>query len=313
MNNDHLQLGKTEITITPMGLGTMQWGDIDIHHRDDHKIDSTVSEIYKTTLNAGINFFDTAEIYGNGRSEIHLGKCLEQINGQVIIATKFMPFPWRLAKNQLRLALMRSLKRLGLDHVDLYQVHWPFPPVPIKTWMDEMADVYADGLIRGVGVSNYSPTQTRIAYEALAKYNIPLASNQVKYSLLDRRPENNGLVNLCQQLGITIIAYSPLEKGILTGKYTPDHLPAGFRSWRYNKVFISKITPLMDSLIKIGKAHNDKTPAQVALNWLICKGAVPIPGARDQKQALDNAGGFGWQMSDEEISQLNVTSRNVPI
>lgn len=305
MNSKYLQLGKTGIKISPMGLGTMQWGDIDIPETENRKLDSKVSGIYKTTINAGINFFDTAEIYGSGRSEIHLGECLAEMNGHVIVATKFMPFPWRLGKKQLRFVLLNSLQRLGLDHVDLYQVHWPIPPVSIKSWMDAMADVFADGLIRAVGVSNYSPAQTRVAFEELAKHSIPLASNQVKYSLLDRRPEKSGLTDLCRQLGITIIAYSPLEKGILSGKYTPDHLPSGFRSWHYNKVFLKKITPLLDMLTKIGREHTGKTPAQVALNWLICKGAVPIPGARNQQQALDNAGGLGWELMDEEVTKLD--------
>jgi aryl-alcohol dehydrogenase-like predicted oxidoreductase len=311
VNSDYLQLGKTGIKISPMGLGTMQWGDINILETNNRKIDSKVSGIYKTTIDAGINFFDTAEIYGSGRSEIHLGECLAEIKGHVIVATKFMPYPWRLEKKQLRLALLNSLQRLCLNHVDLYQVHWPLPPVPIKSWMDAMADVFADGLIRAVGVSNYSPAQTKVAFEELAKHNIPLASNQVKYNLLDRRPEKSGLADLCRQLGVTIIAYSPLEKGILTGKYTPDHLPSGFRSWRYNKVFLTKITPLMDMLINIGKEHAGKTPAQGALNWLICKGAVPIPGARIQQQAIENAGGLGWELMDEEVTKLDDISQMV--
>ena len=134
-------------------------------------------------------------------------------------------------------------------------MHWPFPPVQYQSWMDAMSDVVADGLIRAVGVSNYSPTQTTIAFEALAKLKIPLASNQVRYSLLDRHPERSGLVDLCKKLDITIIAYSPLEKGILTGKYTPDNVPTGFRSWRYNKTYLIKIEPLLNALREIGKAH----------------------------------------------------------
>jgi len=311
MTNKFIQLGKTEINISPIGLGLLQWGDIKLPDQPDASVDKNIRETFTVTLDAGINFFDTAEMYGNGRSEIYLGKCLKEISKDVVVATKFMPFPWRLTKGELRSALLRSLKRIGLTHVDLYQMHWPFPPIGIKSWMDAMSDVIADGLIHAVGVSNYSPTQTKIAFEALARHHIPLASNQVKYSLLDRHPERSGLVELCKKLDITIIAYSPLEKGILTGKYTPDNIPSGFRSWRYNKTYLIKIEPLLNTLREIGEAHANMTPTKVALNWLMCKGAVPIPGARNMIQAQENTGSLGWQLSGEDVSKLDKISNEV--
>jgi aryl-alcohol dehydrogenase-like predicted oxidoreductase len=304
-------LGKTQINISPIGLGTMQWGDIKINDQSDSNVDKDIREVFQATLDAGINFFDTAEIYGNGRSETHIGKYLEEISNNVVVATKFMPFPWRLTKGELRSALRKSLKRLGLSHVDLYQIHWPIPPIPIQSWMDAMSDAFADGLIRAVGVSNFSPYQTSLAFEALARRRITLASNQVKYSLLDRNPERSGLVELCKKLEVTIIAYSPLEKGILTGKYTPTNLPPDLRSWRYNKTCLMRIAPLTDALHEIGEAHAGMTPVKVALNWLICKGAVPIPGAKNKKQALENAGGLGWQLSTEEVARLDRISDDV--
>jgi aryl-alcohol dehydrogenase-like predicted oxidoreductase len=306
-----IPLGKTEINISHLGLGTMQWGDIKLHDPPNSIDDKDIRQVFQTTLDAGINFFDTAEIYGNGRSEIHLGKYLKDSSKKVIVATKFMPYPWKLTKNELRSSLVKSLKRLGLERVDLYQIHWPIPPVAIQSWMDAMSDAVADGLICAVGVSNYSPSQTTIAYEALAKHHIPLASNQVKYNLLDRRPEQSGLVDLCKKLDITIIAYSPLEKGILTGKYTPNSLPRGLLSWKYNKTFLLKIEPLLNALNEIGQAHAGLTPAKVALNWLLCKGSVPIPGARNDKQAQENAGGLGWQLNAEEVERLDKISKNV--
>jgi aryl-alcohol dehydrogenase-like predicted oxidoreductase len=308
---NQIQLGKTDIKVSPLGLGTMQWGDREFSNYRDGRIEPNLSDIYRTTIDAGINFFDTAEMYGRGRSELHLGACLKNINDKVIVATKFMPFPWRLSKGELRSALLNSLNRLGLDHIDLYQMHWPLPPVPIRTWMDAMADAVADGLIRAIGVSNYNPNQTQTAFEALEKHHIPLATNQVKYSLLDRRPEFSGLVDLCTQIGVTIIAYSPIERGILTGKYTLNNRPSGFRSWRYNKAYLTKIEILMTELHKIGSSHSDKTPAEVALNWLICKGAVPIPGARNKAQAQDNAGSIGWRLNPEEIYRLDDISNRI--
>jgi aryl-alcohol dehydrogenase-like predicted oxidoreductase len=256
----------------------------------------------------GINFYDTAEMYGSGKSELYLGRYLKEISDKVAVATKFMPYPWRLTKGELRSALHRSLNRLGLNRVDLYQMHWPFPPVSISSWMDAMADAVSEGLIRAVGVSNYSRSQTQIAYDALAKRNIPLASNQVKYSLLDRHPERSGLVDLCKELGITLIAYSPLEKGILTGKYSPKNQPQGFMAWRYNKPYLTKIEPILSTLGEIGEAHGGKKPAAIALNWLMCKGVVPIPGARNSNQAQDNTGALSWKLSDAEVDRLDRVS-----
>lgn len=307
---NYINLGQTEIKISPIGLGIMQWGALAIN-KIETKPNNNALEIYLTASDAGINFFDSAEMYGNGRSEIHFGRCMKLQPRDIVIATKFMPYPWRLSKGELRSSLLRSLKRLGVSHVDLYQMHWPIPPVTINNWMDAMSDAVSDGLIRAVGVSNYSPTQTVKAYEALARHHIPLASNQVRYSLLDRRPEHSGLVELCQKLNITMIAYSPLEKGLLTGKYTPDNLPSGNRSWRYNRNYVIKIEPLLDAIYQIGQAHNGMTYAQVALNWITYKGIVPIPGARNQQQARDNAGGLGWQLTTEEKERLDNISDDI--
>lgn len=311
MKASYIKLGKTDIDISLMGLGIMQWGDFKLTSQPDSESNNHIQQIFQISRDSGINFFDTAEIYGNGRSEIYLGQFLSNKSNDIVVASKFMPFPWRLTKGELRSALLNSLKRMGLEHIDLYQVHWPFPPVAIRTWMDAMADAVADGLIRSVGVSNYSTPQTKIAYEALSKRHIPLASNQVKYNLIDRRPERSGLVALCRELGITIIAYSPLEKGILTGKYTPNHLPRGLLSRKYNRIYLQKLEPLMNTLVQIGQTHAGMAPAKVALNWLICKGAVPIPGARNSVQAQENAGAIGWHLSDEEVNNLNKISEDI--
>ncbi|NJD61070.1 MAG: aldo/keto reductase [Anaerolineae bacterium] len=302
---EELTLGKTDIWISPIGFGLMQWADYKTNYNESSNGNDVVSQMYHIALQAGINLFDTAEAYGNGRSELLLGDCLRRDPQKIIVATKFMPYPWRLNKRELRSALIRSLSRLGLDHIDLYQMHWPFPPISIPTWMEAMASVVKEGLVRSVGVSNYSVTQTQLAFDTLAKYNIPLASNQVKFNLLDQRPIQSGLVELCSQLGITIIAYSPLEKGLLTGKYTTERLPRGLLSWRYNKSMMVKISPLLNILQEVSDVHDNTTPGQVALNWLVCKGAVPIPGARNLKQANENAGAMLWSLTDDEVDRLD--------
>jgi len=311
ISEKYISLGKTDIKISPIGLGIMQWGDIKTPNQPDIEIKKDIQEIFRVSLDMGVYFFDTAEIYGNGQSERNLGVCLKEASEKIVVASKFMPFPWRLSKRELRSALNASLKRLGLVNLDLYQIHWPFPPVPIKNWMDAMADAFKEGLIRAVGVSNYSAHQTEIAFDMLSKQGIPLASNQVKYSLLDRHPEKFGLVDLCKKLNITIIAYSPLEKGILTGKYTSENPPAGYRYWRYSKSFLKKIELLLNELNEIGKNHGGMSPAQVSLNWLTSKGVVPIPGAKNMLQAKENAGAMGWQLSSNEVEQLDIISESI--
>lgn len=306
--NDKIELGKTGIYISRLGMGLMQWGDITLPSQMVKAEEKVVLPMFEEALDRGITFFDTAEMYGNGKSELHLNLCLKAISSNIVIATKFMPFPWRLSKGELKRALNNSLKRIGISQVDLYQMHWPFPPVRISSWMEAMADVVADGLIKAVGVSNYSPNQTEIAFDTLAQHNIPLASNQVKFNLLDRHPDRSGLVDKCNKLGVTIIAYSPLEKGLLTGKYSAEHLPQGLLAWRYNKSFITKIKPLFNTLSEIGETHGGKTPAMVALNWLICRGVVPIPGARNPSQAIENSGALGWHLSDGEMNKLDTIS-----
>lgn len=304
-------LGGTGIKVSQIGLGTMQWGYKSVNNQFSSGLKDIPCEIFKTSLDSGINFFDTAEMYGSGNSEKNLGRCTKQGFFEIVIASKFMPYPWRLTRSELPKALKKSLRRLEKSSISLYQMHWPFPPVPINSWMDAMADLVAEGLIKAVGVSNYSMTQTQKAYERLAKYGIPLASNQIKYSMLDKRAEKNGVITLCNELNVKVIAYSPLEKGILTGKYNPNNIPTDFRSWRYNKSYFEKINPLINELRNLGNKYGGKTPGQVALNWLVCKGALPIPGARSVEQAIDNAGALGWMLSQEDVVRLNSQSDSV--
>jgi aryl-alcohol dehydrogenase-like predicted oxidoreductase len=169
--------------------------------------------------------------------------------------------------------------------------------------MDAMAGAVEAGWVRAVGVSNYSSEQTRRAHAALAKRGISLASNQVKYSLLHRAPERSGLVQACRELNVTLIAYSPIAQGVLTGKFTPSHPPPGARGRGYNRERLSRIQPLVSYLREIGTGHGGKTPAQVALNWVMCKGAVPIPGVKNVRQTLEILGAMGWRLSESESLQ----------
>jgi aryl-alcohol dehydrogenase-like predicted oxidoreductase len=294
-----------------IGTGTWSWGDQLYWGFGRGYNVPDIQAVFESNLKAGQIFFDTAEMYGQGRSETFLGNFIESSAQHPIIATKFMPYPWRLHKGTLIKALRASLKRLKLSKVDLYQMHWPLPPLTIETWMVAMTEAYQAGLLGAVGVSNYNRDQTQRAYEALRQENIPLASNQVEYNLLNRKIETNGVFELCKELGITIIAYSPLAMGILTGKYTPETPPQGIRGNRYNRKFLAQIQPLLTLLSRIGADHGGKTSAQVALNWIISKGAIPIPGAKNLKQAEQNAGSTGWRLTDEEISRLDEASNPI--
>lgn len=303
-----IQLGKTDLRVSRLGLGAWAWGDRLVwsygrtHNRQD------VMQAFDSSLAAGVNFIDTAESYGSGHSERIIGEFLPAADSNIVLATKFMPFPWRLRKMSMRNALEASLSRLRLSSVDLYQVHFPLPPVSIETWADALADLVLAGLARAVGVSNFDEMQMRRAFTTLAKRGIPLASNQVEYSLLKRSIERNGLLKACQELGIALISYSPLAKGALTGKYTFEKPMPGIRSRLYPRGTLIKIHSLIRLMREIGLEHGGKTPAQVALNWCICKETIPIPGAKNLAQAEENSGGMGWSLSEREVEALDKAS-----
>ena len=290
-----------------MGLGAWAWGDRMMWNYGHGYTDNDIAEAFKISLKMGVNLVDTAEVYGSGRSESLLGQFLKDTKEPVLVATKFMPFPWRLSKNTLFTALHHSLERLGLDKVDLYQIHWPFPPKRVEYWAEVLAQVVKAGLTRTVGVSNYSKDQTKRVHAVLAKYNIPLASNQVQYHLLDRKVEKNGLLDFCKENGIRLIAYSPLAKGMLTGKFTVETPPPGTRGRIYANI-LKDLPALIALMTEIGQGHGGKTPGQVALNWIICKGALPIPGAKNARQAEQNAGATGWRLEAEEVKALDKAS-----
>ena len=309
--DDKTFLGKTGISISPLGIGTWQWGDrFTWDYGRGGFNDADLQASFQACVTQGINFFDTAEVYGRGQSERLLGQFSRADGREVVIATKFMPFPWRVSRPELLNALKGSLARLGRPRVDLYQIHWPMPPHSTRFWVDALGEAVQSGLARAVGVSNYSSEQTLRAHDLLARQGIPLASNQVRFSLLDRKAERNGLLQACRERGITLIAYSPLAQGLLTGKYTPQQPLTGARRRRLGR-YLAPIQPLITLLRSMGEAHGGKTPAQVALNWVVAKGAVPIPGAKNARQAQENLGALGWQLTQDEIATLDQASVDI--
>lgn len=228
----------------------------------------------------------------------------------MLVATKFFLWPWRLDKGAVLRALKGSLARLELERVDLYQIHWSNPVLGVDWQMDGLAECAASGLARTVGVSNFNHTRMLAAYSALARKDIPLASNQLHFSLLDRVWEKNGTLARCKELGIRMIAYCPLERGILTGKYSVDKPPPGASSEKYAQM-LPHIQPLLKLMTEIGQDHGGKSNAQVALNWVICKGALPIPGAKNAQQAQQNAGALGWRLTEEQVDRLDHASDKI--
>lgn len=307
-----IALGKNGPTVTPLGIGTWAWGDKLFWNYGKDYGAAQVREAFDAAVAAGITFFDTAEVYGPEESEKLLGQFVKNSDRPVQIATKYGPLPWRLTGESVSDALSASLKRLQCDRVTLYQVHWPFTfLMSQETLMNALADEVQRGRIEAVGVSNYSASQMRQAHQILAKRGVPLAVNQVRYSLLSRQIESNGISDTARELGVTILAYSPLAQGLLTGKYTPEKIPTGARQWdsRFSKSGLEKIAPVLSALRAIGEKY-DRTPAQVALNWLMAQeGVIPIPGAKTAEQARQNAGALGWMLNKDEIFHLEEVSR----
>jgi len=309
------RLGHTDIEITAIGLGTLQFSGRGVFKFVFPELHSeTMNSIVRAAVDGGINWFDTAEIYGKGNSEQALAnglKAADQTDADVIIATKWSPF-FRTARN-IPSTVRDRQRNLGGYTIDLYQIHQPYSFSSPEAEMNAMADLVERGEIRSIGVSNFSIGQMKRAYAALVKRGLPLASNQVQYSLIDRRIESNGILDAAKELGITIIAWSPLGSGLLTGKFHNDpdalhNIPIGRRVFINRR--LEKTRPLITALQEIATAHN-VTPSQVALNWLINyhgDTVVAIPGATKNYHAQQNAGAMYFDLPREEMERINKLS-----
>ncbi|TCJ19715.1 aldo/keto reductase [Rubrobacter taiwanensis] len=302
-----------DLRVVPLGVGTWAWGTKRLWGYGGDYDERDLEAAFRTSLEAGITLFDTAEIYGSGASERILGRLIRKSGEEVVVATKFAPLPYRLGARSLLKAVQGSRERLGIETVDLYQVHFPSPLLSIERLMDALAEAVKRGWVRNVGVSNYGAGQMFRAARRLERHGIPLASNQVHYSLLHRAPERNGVLDACRELGAVLIAYSPLAQGLLTGKYRPGVRAAGGLrrlDRRFRRKGLERIRPVVDLLRRVGEAHGGRTPAQVALNWLAMRdGVLPIPGAKNERQARENAGALGWRMSEDEFHRLERATR----
>ena len=304
-----MPLGPTDVLLRPLGVGTNTW-----KNEAGATPDATnPADAVEGALSAGVNLFDTAEIYNSGASERALGRALAGSDAPAFVATKFAPLPWRLTSSSVHRALDASLARLQRETVDLYQIHFPFTLLRIPSLMNRLAEAVEQGRIRHAGVSNYSAAQMRTAHAALARRGVPLVSNQVNYSLLQRQPERSGLLDACRELDVTLIAYFPLASGLLTGKYRAGGRRAGgFRRFGANFRDPERVEPLLQALDEVGQTHG-RTSAQVAINWLARQeNVLPIPGARHARQARENASAIDFAISDAEAARLSELSDRTP-
>jgi aryl-alcohol dehydrogenase-like predicted oxidoreductase len=303
--------GDTRST-APLGLGTWAWGDKatwGMGSYDTELTEDRIAEAWAASLAAGVTLIDTAEVYGDGESERIIGRLLAadpMARDKVVLATKFMPLPHRLdVKGALRSALLASIERLGVERVDLYQIHGPVSLRSKAALADALAAVVEEGLTQAVGVSNYSIGEMTKIHAALARSGVALASNQVEMSLLRQRPLTSGLVAACQRLDVVVLAYSPIGQGRLTGKYSAANPPPAAR--KFSSHPMAAVDEVVAVLRRVGDAHG-RTPSQVALRWLIERGAVPIPGAKNAEQATQNAGGLGWSLTDADRDALDAAA-----
>jgi pyridoxine 4-dehydrogenase len=354
--NDRTNIG--DLTVPSVGIGTIAWSSNSLMSLENEDLGKCVD----LACRSNAAFLDTAERYGShfktmfgmgyGETEKLTQKLLrEAIETQgepdlkPIVATKFTPVPWRTNAQSVVEACENSCKNLGVDQIDLYQIHMPDIVHPIKAfgldkpkdeaYWDGLAECYNRGLVKNVGVCNYGPTLVAQCQEHLAKRGVPLASNQIGYSLLGRHNGAQETVDKCNELGVKVLAYFPFAMGLLTGKYSSDALDRAAAQEKASSTTDSSslltfkrsslelndleryakgdgdtipeggITPLLRTMETIA-ANRGKTVAQVALNYIISKGAIPIPGCRTVDQLRDNIGAMGWRLTETEIGMLEL-------
>ncbi|WP_349262841.1 aldo/keto reductase [Allocoleopsis sp.] len=309
-----------KLFLPTMGCGTWAWGNRLLWGYDE-SMDDQLQAVFNLCVTNGVTLFDTGDSYGtgklNGRSEQLLGQFSRDYVGSnqenICIATKLAAYPWRLTRQSMVSACASSAKRLGRN-VDLVQMHWStanYAPWQEAALLQGLADLYEQGSVKGVGLSNYGPKRLKWVHQKFSDRGVPIATLQVQYSLLSTYPVTQlGLKDVCDELGIKLIAYSPLVLGLLTGKYSEKGpFPKGIRGLLFRQL-LPGIRPLLDCLGAIAQSRN-KTISQVAINWCICKGTIPIPGAKSVEQAKENIGALGWQLDSNEVAELDRAAASV--
>lgn len=291
--------------LSVIGLGTWQFGSREWGYGPTYA-EHDATEIARRAVELGVNVMDTAEMYGFGRSEHILGDAIADRRDKVFLATKIMPIvpipaviSWRAES---------SAHRLGVTEIDLYQLHWPNPTVPLRRQMIGMRAVRDRGLVRHVGVSNFPLELWQAAERALGA---PVLSNQVRFSLVDRRPVS-GMVQWASEHGRIVLAYSPLAQGLLSGRYSADHRPGGMRARQaaFLPENLERAKPMLAALAEVAATH-DATAAQVALAWVIHHpNVVAIPGASSVRQLEHNAAAADLSLSEDEMDRLTTAAES---
>ena len=336
-NINHRALGSTDIMVPALGVGTQVWGVKQWGFEKGYTSDDLFMT-YKSLLDAGLNYFDTSESYGKGMSEQLLGEFHRKDGRSIIVGTKFTPFKLydptpNFSPKSVMPTLEGSLSRLGLDVIDLYQIHYVPTKHRLDDYLDALAETVKSGKVKALGVSNFNVKLLRYSYNYLVQHhNIKLASNQVGYSLINRTPETNGMLETCKELNVSLIALLPLAEGVLTGKYRlgnskPPRMVSMIlrvlqileKQVTLSKLFTKplslqpeKLEPLFVVMDEIAKTH-DASISQVALNWLISSNplVIPIPGAKNVKQAMSNAATLSWDLSTEEFERISQAENGI--
>ncbi len=303
-----IQLGRTDIRLSPVIMGTWQTGKNMWTGIDDKESEKAIQSAFDN----GITTFDTAEVYGNGHSEKIVGKALKTVREKVVITTKV--FSNHLKYDQVIGACNRSLKNLGTDYIDLYQIHWPSGSfgskvIPVDETIRALDDLLKQGKIRSIGVSNFSKDQL----EEITKAG-DIQSLQPPYSLFWRQLEKDAM-DFCQKNAITILAYSSMAQGLLTGKFGPGHQFEKGDHRSANRLFApenyKRVQEAIGRLTPIAKEKNI-TLGQLALAWVIShENTCAIAGARNAVQAAENAAACEIRLTKDELSQMDVISKNV--
>lgn len=337
------------IEISSLGCGTWSWGNRLLFDYDPSQ-DDEIYVAYREIRDAGVTIFDTADSYGtldlNGRAEILLGtferryqeekrttdgKGSQQIQpwwdlssftkastttnadrNKQQVATKLAPYPWRVTPGQVVRAAEGSLRRLQQPKLAVAQLHWStanYQPFQERALWEGICAVYEKGLCESVGVSNYGPVQLQKVSEFLNDREVPLSVAQIQYSLMTYK-EARSMNDACDDVGCRLISYSPLCLGLLTGKYNLDNLPRSQARKQLFRELLPGAQGLLNTLEAVAKEYG-KSQSQVAINWAICKGTVPIPGARTLQQARENVGATGWSLKQDAVDALDLAANNV--
>ncbi|KAL7412747.1 NADP-dependent oxidoreductase domain-containing protein [Mrakia frigida] len=298
-----------EVKVPCLAVGTWSWGDKSVWGWKEEDFVNVEAALKGVLEEQGEVFLDSAEVYGDGESERIIKRLRdglsEEERGRVLVATKWLPLPsFRnpfLFSCGIVSGLRGSLKRLGMEQVELYQIHGPIGYHSWETQGRELAECVKLGLAKTVGVSNFSTSELIKMHAILASYGVPLASNQIEFNLLRQSPLKNGLMEEMKKRGVVCLAYSPLAQGRLSGKYSAENPPPSGR--RFSNLPMSQIDPLVNEMKKIAETRNVPVSA-IAINWVLSKGAIPLGGAKNAHQAKQNGQALGFRLSEEEVLRL---------